>query len=1139
MTAIRVGTILLALLAVAAGAFPVVAPASGQGRSPIIAGGTPMPSVAAALAPRAAAGASETPAPASAEKALAQQILQTTGVRGGLVVHVGCGDGRLTAALHAGDAYLVHGLDADAANVEKAREHIRPLGLYGPVSADQLTGDRLPYVDNLVNLVVAQDLGKVPMTEVLRVLVPEGVAYVKGEDGAWAKTVKPRPKEIDEWTHYLHDATGNAVAHDAVVGPPRQLQWVGNPQWARHHDHMASMSALVSAGGRIFYIMDEGPKETILLPSVWSLVARDAFSGVVLWKRPIQTWCTQLWPLKSGPNQLPRRLLTDGKKVYVTLGIDAPVSALDAATGETLRTYKETPFAEELILSQGVLFVQCTRGPTRLNDYRPKFTDIWANCRPAEGAWDKQARILHAIDAESGRALWTREFVIAPLTLAADAKRLYFFSGERVVSADRKTGAPLWQSEPVKCAPSLSPAYGPSLVVYGDVVLLSAESKNMHGFDAATGRRLWSAPHLPGGHTSPEDLLVVQGLVWCGVRNVTGRDLHTGEVKGEAPPDATSYWFHHRCHRAKATDRYILLSRTGIEFVEPAAKHWINNNWVRGGCLYGVMPCNGLVYAPPSACGCYLEGKLYGFNALAPQSKTWTPPREVPDAGRMERGPAYEQFVNPPATADLRQSAIPSAQAEDWPTYRHDPARSGASAAAVPPDLKAKWQVQLGGRLTGPTVAGGRAFVASVDTHTVYAIDADSGKPVWRYTAGGRVDSPPTVQGGLAIFGSADGWIYAVRASDGALAWRFRAAPVDRRIMAFEQLESAWPVSGSVLVLNGTVWAVAGRSAFLDGGLRLLRLDARTGRKLSETIVDYGDPEASRQLHEKLKGCTDMPVALPDILSSDGRNVYMRSQPFDLNGGIKDTTPQRANDQVGPDAHLFSRTGFLDNTWFSRSYWLYGRGIVGLHAYPAGFEQWCEPAWYAPSGRLLVFNADTVFGFGRQPAFQVNSAAYEYRFFAAARAPSPEEYQKAIANVTEKGKPKPYHSDWKLRQGLAPNQLSAADYRWSVDKPPLEAKALVLAGDLVFAAGPPELLDQTRAFFHLDDPATKDALAAEAAALAGKKGARLWAISARDGKKVAEVPLESPPVFDGMAAAGGRLYVTTMDGKVLCLGKPK
>ena len=127
----------------------------------------------------------------------AQQILEATGVKGGLVVHVGCGDGTLTSALHAGDAYLVHGLDADAANVAKARAYIRSAGIYGPVSVDQLRSSRLPYAENLANLVVAEDLGRVTMEEAMRVLAPGGVAYVKKGD-TWSRTVKHRPKTIDE-----------------------------------------------------------------------------------------------------------------------------------------------------------------------------------------------------------------------------------------------------------------------------------------------------------------------------------------------------------------------------------------------------------------------------------------------------------------------------------------------------------------------------------------------------------------------------------------------------------------------------------------------------------------------------------------------------------------------------------------------------------------------------------------------------------------------------------------------------------------------------------------------------------------------------------------------------------------------------
>ena len=75
-----------------------------------------------------------------------QEILDSTGVAGGLVVHVGCGDGKLTAELHANARYLVQGLDTDADNVDGARRHIQSLGLYGKVSADRFDGRRLPYI---------------------------------------------------------------------------------------------------------------------------------------------------------------------------------------------------------------------------------------------------------------------------------------------------------------------------------------------------------------------------------------------------------------------------------------------------------------------------------------------------------------------------------------------------------------------------------------------------------------------------------------------------------------------------------------------------------------------------------------------------------------------------------------------------------------------------------------------------------------------------------------------------------------------------------------------------------------------------------------------------------------------------------
>jgi pseudouridine synthase len=241
-----------------------------------------------------------------------EQLLGDSGFAGGFIVQLGCQDGATVASLRRGESTQVHGLVRDASKLVSIRKEIEATGVYGDVAVDQFSGPELPYTDNLVNLFVSEDLGEVSLAEVLRVLVPQGVAMIKTGD-TWEKTVKPRPENIDEWSHYLHDASGNSVAHDDVVAPPRHLQWVGSPRWARHHDRMASMSALVSTAGRMFYIMDEGSRVSIQLPPKWKLIARDAFNGSILWKRDIPDWQSHLWPLKSGPTQLSRRLVSNDK----------------------------------------------------------------------------------------------------------------------------------------------------------------------------------------------------------------------------------------------------------------------------------------------------------------------------------------------------------------------------------------------------------------------------------------------------------------------------------------------------------------------------------------------------------------------------------------------------------------------------------------------------------------------------------------------------------------------------------------------------------------------------------------------------------------------------------------------------------
>jgi len=179
----------------------------------------------------------------------AQKLLADSGVRGGLIVQVGCDDGQLTAALQANKSFVVQSLDTDTRKIDAARKQIQSRGLYGSVSVSLWDGKRLPYIENFVNLIIVSDeyKDKVPESELLRVLAPKGIALVGGK-----KIVKPQPKDTDEWTHYLHDPSNNAVAHDNEIGFLTRMQWINEPRYSRHHDHMSVADAMVSANGRVF-----------------------------------------------------------------------------------------------------------------------------------------------------------------------------------------------------------------------------------------------------------------------------------------------------------------------------------------------------------------------------------------------------------------------------------------------------------------------------------------------------------------------------------------------------------------------------------------------------------------------------------------------------------------------------------------------------------------------------------------------------------------------------------------------------------------------------------------------------------------------------------------------------------------------
>ena len=1018
-------------------------------------------------------------------------IIKASGVKGGLVVHLGCGDGKLTAELLAGESFIVHGLDDKEANVTKARGYVKSLGIYGKASIDKIAGEQLPYTDNFVNLLVSKQVGNISMDEITRVLVPGGVAIIGGE-----KTVKAWPEEIDEWPHFLYDAGNNPVASDEVVGPPESFQWVCEPAWSKHHEeYPPTVPMLVSSKGRIFYFEESSPAGVTNIKTKWYLTARDAFNGVLLWRSEVPEWYPQAWPaemgggLGGGTADYKRRLIAVGDKLYVTLGRFTDVLELDAASGKTIGKICDGAGRVELLHDGQRLFVIKGEGNTDLT--------------------------ILAFDADNAKKLWQNK---GGHGTAISEGNMFFQDGEDIVALKASSGKELWRNtsgeEGKKSNKSKAPQSEPLRAGAG-IVLVVQSRGTVTAYSAKSGDELWvHKNHARYTGTRYLDAYIIDGLVWVNDVPVdqaddrlaaltVGLDAMTGEIVKTVPSGPVWNTGHHkRCYPGKATDRFIIFSRRGAEFLELGTGKITLNNWTRGTCGYGVMPSNGLLYSPPHACRCYSESALRGLTALAAKRKITN--QNIKPVGQLEKGPAYGKIAN-------RKSN--KANKNDWPTYRADASRSGSVDGVVAAGVTQQWQADIGGKLTQPVIADGKIFVCAVDQHTLHVLSSKTGEALWQFTAGARIDTPPTVHNGLALFGSADGYVYCLDGNDGGLVWRFRATPCDIRMGAWGQVESVWPVHGAVLVKGSIVYFAAGRSSFLDGGIYLYGLDIKTGSKQYSHHLVGPYTGAGFTAENPSRGFTE-PGSLPDVLITDGENIYMRHMSFDpeLKKAIDMVpnyyeAPERARENFGgdhkfwcdllesgprafvgkpewyfrsyfnnfPGVRLYSTVGLLDGTWHNRAYWSYGQVV----------------------GQQLVFNGDRGYAVRAYP----NAARWLWY--------EPGQGYELYAGQTVS--PKKQDTVFALKD---------QEHLWNT-RVPFRPQAMVMTGDTLWLGGAP---DET-------DPG--DALES----VLGNMGAKVWAVATKNGKTLAEYELRFQPVFDGMAAANGCLYISDIDGNVTCFSE--
>ena len=316
-----------------------------------------------------------------------------------------------------------------------------------------------------------------------------------------------------------------------------------------------------------------------------------------------------------------------------------------------------------------------------------------------------------------------------------------------------------------------------------------------------------------------------------------------------------------------------------------------------------------------------------------------------------------------------------SSSAADWPTYRHDNARTGCTSESLRAPLSLQWiytpahpprpawsgpakRPREGFELRHRVIFDDAFQVAAVD-NTVYfgsssdnkvcALDTVTGGERWSFFTGGPVRLSPVVWEDRVFVGSDDGFVYCLKADNGTLLWKVRGGLNDEKLLGSGRMISRWPIRTGVLVDKGTVYFGAG--IFPHENVYLCAVRADDG-----TIIWKNDGISEQDAYRKeftpqgyllatstrlfVPSGRDLPVGFD---RATGREVFKSSYGWkseEAGGVIGGTYALLADEQIytGTQRHLLAlnqNTGRVGFGWFP------GRrlAVVGNMAYLATGRQ--------------------------------------------------------------------------------------------------------------------------------------------------------------------------------------------------------
>jgi hypothetical protein len=229
-----------------------------------------------------------------------------------------------------------------------------------------------------------------------------------------------------------------------------------------------------------------------------------------------------------------------------------------------------------------------------------------------------------------------------------------------------------------------------------------------------------------------------------------------------------------------------------------------------------------------------------------------------------------------------------------------------------------------------------------------------------------------------------------------------------------------------------------------------------------------------------------MPGAVADILTCDDTGLYLRHVKMDWE--LTAPPPEQFVWGLKGETHLLTGSGFLDDTLFNRTVWQYGNRI--------------------DRSQMLVIDGTDVYGLRVYEGISWNCPVHNVG-----------DGQLIFRQDVSRPVPKPRRQDLSRM-----NRIPTERYTWHT-RVPFRVSAMVLTGapaQRLFVAGVPDKVAE-------DDPL---------AFIEARRGAKLLVMDAETGKQIAQIQLDAPPIWNGLAAAYGQLYLTDTRGEITCLGAP-